>query len=73
MRDLRVLNAIARKMAKENNVSLGNFWIHPTYKYVVTVNFDLKDLDFCSTEYKGKAYKCNYVSGCFNPYIIAIN
>ena len=67
--DLRVGNAILRKMAKENNFDIDNVWMHTDYKYVCTIDHDKKDADFCMTEYKGSVYKVSYFSGCFNPYI----
>jgi hypothetical protein len=71
--DLRVGNAILRKMAKENNFDIDNVWMHTDYKYVCTIDHDKKDADLCVTQYKDNVYKVNYFSGCFNPYIEKIS
>jgi len=73
VQDLRVGNAILRKMAKENNFNIDNVWMHTDYKYVCTINHDEKDADFCVTEYKGGKYRVSYFSGCFNPFIEKLN
>lgn len=73
IKDNRIGNAILRKMAKESNFDINNVWLNEWYKYVQTVNCNLKDADFCQTEYKGKTYKVQYLSGCFNPYICEVN
>lgn len=69
--DRRVLNAILRKMCKENEVDIDNVFISD-FGYVQTVDIRKKDVDYCTTIYKGKNYKCMYFSGCFNPYIVEI-
>ena len=66
--DKRILNAILRKLCKENDVEISNVYISD-FGYVQTVDNNKKDVDFCKTEYKGKTYKVQYFSGCFNPYI----
>ena len=71
MKDKRVLNAILRKLCKENNVDINNVYISE-YGYIETVNVHQKDVDFCQTEYKGTNYKVMYFDGCFNPFITAI-
>ena len=72
VKDKRIGNAILRKMAKENNFSIDNVYLHE-YGYVCTINIHEPDADFSSTEYKGQTYKIKYFSGCFNPYITLIN
>lgn len=69
MKDKRVLNAILRKLCKENDVDSENVYISK-FGYVQTLDHSKKDVDFCSTEYNGKNYKVQYVDGCFNPFII---
>jgi len=71
-RDKRVLNAILRKMCKENDVDINNVYISK-FGYVQTVNHNKKDATFCSTIYKGVEYKVQFVSGCFNPFILPVN
>jgi hypothetical protein len=70
MKDLRVLNAILRKMAKENDFDINNVYLCNKYKYINTIDINKKDADFCKTTYKGINYKVCYLSGCFNPFII---
>jgi len=67
--DKRLLNAILKKLCKENNVDIANVYISD-FGYIQTIDHSKKDIDFCSTEFNGKTYKVQYVSGCFNPYII---
>lgn len=71
IRDRRVLNAILRKICKENDIDINNVFISE-FGYVETVNFNKKDADFCSTIYKGVKYKVQYVDGCFNPFILPV-
>ena len=73
VRDLRVGNAILRKMSKENNFDIDNVWMHTDFKYICTIDHDKKDADFCQTEYKGSNYRVSYFSGCFNPFIGKLN
>ncbi len=70
-RDKRVLNAILRKICKENDVDINNVYISK-FGYVETVDLSKKDVDFCSTIYKGVEYKAQYLSGCFNPFILQV-
>jgi len=71
IKDLRVGNAILRKMARECEFDIDNVYLSE-YGYVCTINHDKKDADFCKTDYKGVTYKVQYVSGCFNPFITVI-
>jgi hypothetical protein len=73
VRDARVINAILRKMAKENNFEFENVYVNQYHKYIQTIDHDKKDADFCLTNYKGKNYKVQYFSGCFNPYLVELN
>ena len=59
-------------MCKENGVNPENVYIKKYFGYVETVNVREKNADYCETEYKGKKYKVDYFSGCFNPYIFEI-
>ena len=68
--DKTVANAILRKLCKENEVNINNVFISD-YGYIETVDIRQKDVDFCSTDYKGTTYKVEYFSGCFNPYIVS--
>jgi hypothetical protein len=70
MKDLRVLNAILRKMAKENDFDIENVYLNNVFKYVETIDFNKPDADFCKTNYKGINYKVMYLDGCFNPFIL---
>ena len=70
--DKRVLNAILRKICKENNIDINNVYISK-FGYIETVNFNKKDADFCSTIYKGAKYKVQHVDGCFKPFILPSN
>ena len=69
IKDRRVLNAILRKMCKENNIDINNVFISEL-GYIQTVNIREKDADFCSTIYKGIKYKVSYLDGCFYPFIL---
>ncbi len=71
IKDKRVLNAILRKICKENDIDADNVYISE-FGYVETVNINKKDADFCSTIYKGVEYKVTYVDGCFNPFILPV-
>ena len=71
IRDRRVLNAILRKICKENDIDINNVYISE-FGYVETVNVNKKDADFCSTIYKGVKYKVTYLDGCFNPFILPL-
>lgn len=70
-KDKRVLNAILRKICKENGIDINNVFIS-NFGYIQTVNVNEKDADFCSTIYKGIKYKVCYLSGCFYPFIIPV-
>ena len=72
VRDLRIGNAILRKMSKENNFDIENVYINNEFKYIHTIDIRKADADFCITEYKGNNYKVEYISGCFNPFIIKL-
>ena len=69
VKDLRVGNAILRKMAKENDFNIDNVYLNKNFKYIHTVNLNEKDADYCKTEYKGNKYQVKYLSGCFYPFI----
>lgn len=71
IRDRRVLNAILRKICKENEIDINNVFISE-FGYIQTVDFNKKDVDFCSTIYKGTEYKVKYLDGCFNPFILPV-
>jgi len=71
IKDRRVLNAILRKICKENGIDIDNVYISK-FGYVETVDHSKKDADFCSTVYKGVEYKVRYVDGCFNPFILPV-
>ena len=71
IKDRRVLNAILRKICKENGIDIDNVYISK-FGYVKTVDNSKKDADFCSTVYKGVEYKVRYVDGCFNPFILPV-
>ena len=71
IRDRRVLNAILRKICKENDIDADNVYISE-FGYVETVDVSKKDADFCSTIYKGVEYKVTYLDGCFNPFILPL-
>ena len=72
VRDLRTGNAILKRMAKENNFDIDNVYINNDFKYIHTVDINKDDADFCTTEYKGNKYKVQYISGCFNPFIVKL-
>ena len=72
IKDKRILNAILRKMCKENNIDINNVFISE-FGYIQTVNVNDKDADFCSTIYKGIKYEVTYLSGCFYPFILPVN
>jgi hypothetical protein len=72
IRDNRIGNAILRQMAKEYEFDINNVYLNENYKYVQTIDHNKKDADFCITIYKGKKYKVQYISGCFNPFLIKI-
>ena len=70
-KDKRVLNAILRKICKENDIDINNVYISK-FGYVQTIDFNKKDADFCSTIYKGVKYKVQYLDGCFYPFILPV-
>ena len=70
-KDKRILNAILRKICKENGIDVNNVFISD-FGYIQTVNANEKDADFCSTIYKGIKYKVSYLSGCFYPFILPV-
>ena len=70
-KDKRVLNAILRKICKENDIDINNVYISE-FGYVQTINHNKKDVDFCSTIYKGIEYKVRYLDGCFYPFILPV-
>jgi hypothetical protein len=72
IKDARVINAILRKMSKENNFEIENVYVNQDYKYIQTIDHDKKDADFCRTEYKGNVYKVRYFDGCFNPFMVKL-
>ena len=72
VRDLRIGNAILRKMSKENNFDIENVYINNYFKYIHTIDVHKPDADFCQTEYKGNKYRVEYISGCFYPFITKI-
>jgi hypothetical protein len=67
----RVLNAILRKICKENGIDVNNVYISK-FGYVQTVDINKKDADFCSTVYEGVEYKVQYLDGCFYPFILPV-
>ena len=69
--DKRILKAILRKICKENDIDINNVYISK-FGYIETVDFNKKDVDFCSTIYKGIKYKVSYIDGCFNPFILPV-
>jgi hypothetical protein len=71
--DNRISKAILNKICKEHNIERSNVTIDKDFGYVVTENFDKRDADFCTTNYKGNNYKVMYHSGCFNPYITKLD
>lgn len=71
IKDLRVGNAILRKMAKECGFDIDNVYLSE-YGYVCTIDINKPDADFCKTDYKGVSYRVQYISGCFNPFITVI-
>lgn len=72
IKDGRVINAVLRKMATENNFNFSNVYFNDCYKYIQTVDHNERDADFCKTEYKGSQFKVQYFSGCFNPYLVKL-
>lgn len=71
--ELKRLNNILDKICIENNIERSNVTINADFGYVLTENFDKRDADFCTTNYKGNNYKVKYHSGCFNPYITKLD
>lgn len=67
--DLRIGNAVLRKMAKENDFEIDNVYMHNDFKYINTLDINKPDADFCATEYKGITYKVEYIDGSFYPFI----
>ena len=47
-KDKRVLNAILRKICKENDIDINNVYISQ-FGYVETVNHNKKDASYCRT------------------------
>ena len=72
IRNNTIGNAILRQMAKENNFDIDNIFLHSEYKYICTIDVNKRDADFSVTIYKGNKYKVQYLSGCFNPFIVLI-
>ena len=69
MKNLSTLNAILKKICKENRIDYDNVFINKQFRYIETVDFTKKDVDFRKTEYKGKVYQVRYIDGCFKPFI----
>jgi hypothetical protein len=74
----RVLNnntiqKIMVKMCNENNIDINNVSLNKKFGYIETIDFNKKDLDFCTTNYKGQNYKVKYIDGCFNPFMFQIS
>ena len=72
VKDLRVGNAILKRMAEENNFDINNVFIHVNFKYIDTIDISKNDVSYCVTEYKGNKYKVKYFDGCFNPFIVKL-
>ena len=70
-KDKRVLNAILRKICKENDIDINNVYMSK-FGYVETVDHNKKDVSYCSTTYKGIEYKVQYLDGCFCPFILPV-
>ena len=70
-KDKRVLNAILRKICKENDIDIINVYISK-FGYFDTVDHNKKDVSYCSTIYKGIEYKVRYLDGCFCPFILPV-
>lgn len=66
--EIKSLNAILDKLCIENEVPRENVWINEPYGYVENM-VNKKDVDFCTTTYRGRKYKVQYFSGCFYPFI----
>lgn len=73
IKNKRLIKAVLKKMAIENNFDIENVWVNEDYKYIQTVDNNKKDADFCRTEYGGRNYKVTYFSGCFNPFLVVID
>jgi hypothetical protein len=73
IKDGRTINAVLRKMAKENDFDFNNVYFNQWYKYIQSIDIHKKDADYCQTDYKNNIYKVKYFSGCFNPYLVKIN
>lgn len=77
VRDRRVINAILRRAAKQNNVPEGIKMVASEWGYIEIYRTDADAptinhlwTSFSDVEYKGKKYKSRYFSGCFNPYVV---
>jgi len=71
IKNRRELNAILRKICKENDIDINNVYLSK-FGYIETVDINKKDADFCSTIYKGVKYKVQYLDGCFYPFILPV-
>lgn len=59
-------------MQRKCEVDTNNVEIDEYFGYVHIIDFNKKDIDFCETEYRGITYKCRYLDGCFNPFILPV-
>jgi hypothetical protein len=73
VRNLKMATNILNKICKENGIDPENVYINESYSYVETVNVNKKDADYCTTDYRGQLYEVQYLSGCFNPFIVRVN
>ncbi len=69
--EIKRLEKILDKLCRENNVDRNNVFISE-YGYICTVDHSKKDVDFLSTEYGNRKYRVQYISGCFNPFIVEV-
>ena len=66
VKDLRIANAILKKMVQNENQNLEDYAFDGYYKYLChsPANNWLSEI-----EYKGKKYKFEYFGGCFYPFL----
>lgn len=69
---IKRLEKILDKICLENGIERNNVYVSE-FGYVCTVDMNKKDADFKSTIYGNKKYQVQYVSGCFNPFIVEVN
>lgn len=69
--DRRTKNAVIRKICKENSIDNSDFAIYCNENFNYMEYNNEISITLLSTIYKGIKYTFEYLSGCFNAYMVA--